>query len=119
MNTFPVKPLADRVIVKLIEKDAFTKSGLFLGKTSQKFATAEVVAVGRGIMVDGKAVPPEVNVGDIVHLTAHSGDEMTVNDEKYLLVTERIIVAVVGNMSQTCCNEKSDKKTIKGAVLTE
>ena len=116
--SFPVRPLADRVIVKITDKEETTKSGIYLPNGSSKFKTAEVVAVGRGVMFNGTLVPPEVSVGDLVHLTAHNGDELIVDGEKYHLVTERIIVAVVGHKEPTekaCC----EKKMVKGAVLTE
>lgn len=116
--SFPVRPLADRIILKMIEKEETTKSGLVLPGGSSKFRTAEVIAVGRGVMFNGTLVPPEVNVGDLVHVTAHNSDELIVDGEKYHLVTERIIVAVVGHKEPTekaCC----EKKTVKGAVLSE
>lgn len=113
--SFPVRPLADRVIVKMVEKEETTKSGIVLPGGSSKFRTAEVVAVGKGTVFNGIPVPPEVAVGDIVHLTAHNSDELIVDGEKYHLVTERIIVAVVGH-KESCCEKK---KSVKGAVLTE
>jgi len=118
MNTFPIKPLGDRVIVKVFETEETTPSGLVLPKTSNKFRTAKVMAVGRGLFADGAAIPPEVAVGDLVQLPAHTGDEITVGSEKYTMVTERVIVAVVGHETNECCMTKKGK-TLKGVTLSE
>ena len=118
---FPVKPLADRVIVKVVDDsgELKTKSGLVLPKSmSAKFKTAKVMAVGRGVVMNGTLVPLEVNVGDLVQITANMGDEMAVDSEKYLLITERLIVAVLGHEGpdDKCCGAR---KVVKSALLTE
>jgi chaperonin GroES len=117
MNTFPIKPLSDRVIVKVFETEETTPSGLLLPKTSNKFRTAKVMAVGRGLFSDGAPIPPEVQVGDLVQLPAHTGDEISVGSEKYVMITERVIVAVVGHDEEECCMKKA--KTLKGVTLSE
>lgn len=116
---FPIKPLADRVVVKVFETEETTPSGLVLPKTSNKFRTAKVMAVGRGLFMDGKPVPPEISVGDIVQLPAHTGDEITVGTEKYTMVTERVIVAVVGHEDECCMKKSATKGKAEKTLLCE
>jgi len=92
-----VRPTGDRVLVKLIDKgDEILKSGIILPANTAKLRSAKVIAVGRGTPgPDGSMIASEVKSGDIVQLVAHGGDEMTVDSEKYLLVSERLILAVI------------------------
>lgn len=109
---FPVKPLGDRVIVELIETENTTVGGLLLPTGSAKFRFAKVVAVGRGNITAGEVVPLEVQVDDTVQLTAHTGDILVVDGKEYLMVSERVIVAVL--------DSKAVKPTLKKKqVLSE
>ncbi|MEM3000662.1 MAG: co-chaperone GroES [Candidatus Nitrosocaldus sp.] len=92
---FPVRPLGDRVVVELIDVDATSAGGIVMPTYSAKFRYGKVVAVGRGNVVNGTIVPLEVNVGDIVQFTAHTGDQIVVGGKEYLVIPERVIVAVV------------------------
>ena len=91
-----VKPLGDRVVVKSIETEKTTKSGIVLTSASQeKPQIAEVVAVGPGGMVDGKEVKMSVKVGDRVICSKYSGTEVKVDGEEYTIVKNSEILAVV------------------------
>ncbi|SBW10394.1 Cpn10 chaperonin GroES, small subunit of GroESL [uncultured Eubacteriales bacterium] len=91
-----LKPLADRVIIKLVEAEETTKSGLILtGSAKEKPEVAEVVAVGPGGMVDGKEVAMTVKVGDKVITSKYSGTEVKVDGEEYTIVRQNDILAVV------------------------
>ena len=91
-----VKPLGDRVVVKSVETEKTTKSGIVLTSASQeKPQIAEVVAVGPGGMVDGKEVKMTVKVGDKVICSKYSGTEVKVDGEEYTMVKNSEILAVV------------------------
>ena len=91
-----VKPLGDRVVVKSVETEKTTKSGIVLTSASQeKPQSAEVVAVGPGGMVDGKEVKMTVKVGDKVICSKYSGTEVKVDGEEYTIVKNSEILAVV------------------------
>ena len=91
-----LKPLTDRVIIKLVEAEEKTKSGIILtGAAKEKPEVAEVVAVGPGGMVDGKEVTMTVKVGDKVITSKYSGTEVKVDGEEYTIVRQNDIRAVV------------------------
>ena len=91
-----VKPLGDRVVVKSVETEKTTKSGIVLTSASQeKPQIAEVVAVGPGGMVDGKEVKMTVKVGDKVICSKYSVTEVKVDGEEYTIVKNSEILAVV------------------------
>ena len=91
-----IKPLADRVVLKSLEAEETTKSGLILSSKSQeKPQVCEVIAVGPGAVVDGKLVPMEVSVGDKVLTARYSGTEVKVDGEEYRIVSEGDILAKV------------------------
>jgi chaperonin GroES len=109
-----IQPLADRVILKLLDSgDAISTGGIILGKHSNKFKVARVVAVGRGIVGNNGLIQPEVQVGDHVYVTANTGDEIIDGAEKYIVVTERTIVAIVDDPSETKQQEGTKKKQQK------
>jgi chaperonin GroES len=92
-----LKPLGDRVLLKILETEEKTEGGIFLPDTAQeKPQKGEVVAVGTGkVLADGKKVPIEVKVGDKVIFSRYAGDEVKDGEEKYLLVNERDILGVI------------------------
>ena len=92
-----IKPLADRVVVKLIEAEEKTKTGIFLTASAQeKPQVAEVVAVGPGAHTDdGKLIPMDVKVGDKVITSKYSGTEVKVDGEEYTIVRQNDILAIV------------------------
>ena len=90
-------PLGDRVVLKQLEAETTTKSGIVLpGQEKEKPQQAEVIAVGPGGMVDGKEVKMEVKVGDRVIYSKYSGTEVKVDaDEKYVIVRQSDILAII------------------------
>ena len=91
-----IKPLADRVAVKMVEAEETTKSGIILaGAAKEKPQVAEIVAVGPGGVVDGNEVKMYVKVGDKVLTSKYSGTEVKVDGEEYTIVRQSDILAVV------------------------
>ncbi|MGI9952291.1 co-chaperone GroES [Moorellaceae bacterium AZ2] len=92
-----LKPLGDRVLVKVVEAEAKTKAGIVLPDTAkEKPQQGEVVAVGPGrVLENGQRVPMEVKQGDRIIFAKYAGTEIKEREEKYLLVSERDILAVV------------------------
>lgn len=91
-----IKPLGDRVLVKMVEAETTTKSGIILNAGSQeKPQIAEVVAVGPGGMVDGEKVEMQVKVGDKVITGKYSGTEVKYEGVEYLIVRQSDVLAIV------------------------
>lgn len=91
-----IKPLADRVVIKMVETEETTKSGIILtGSAKEKPQVAEVLAVGPGGMVDGKEVTMHVKVGDKVITSKYAGTEIKVGSEEYIIVRQSDILAIV------------------------
>ena len=91
-----LKPLADRVVVKLVEAEEKTKTGIILTAGAQeKPQIAEVVAVGPGGLVDGKEVQMIVKVGDRVITSKYSGTEVKCDGVEYNIVRQSDILAIV------------------------
>ena len=89
-----LKPLADRVVVKMVEAEETTKSGIILtASAKEKPQVAEVIAVGPG--ADGKTVPMSVKVGDRVITSKYSGTEIKIDGTEYIIVSQNDILAVV------------------------
>ena len=91
-----VKPLKSHLLVKNVEKQETTKSGIILaGSAKEKPQIAEVVAVGPGGVVDGKEVTMYVEVGDKVVISNYAGTEVKLDGEEYKIVRQNDILAVV------------------------
>ncbi len=91
-----IKPLADRVVIKMLEAEETTKSGIILTSAAQeKPQVAEIVAVGPGGIVDGKEVKMEVKVGDKVLISKYAGTEVKLDGEEYTILRQSEILAVV------------------------
>ena len=91
-----IKPLADRVVIKMVEAEETTKSGIILaGSAKEKPQVAEVIAVGPGGNVEGKDVVMYVKAGDKVITSKSSGTEVKVDGEEYTIVRQSDILAVV------------------------
>lgn len=89
-------PLADRVILKMIESEETTKGGIILtGSAKEKPTVAEVISVGPGGIVDGKDIVMTVKVGDKVITDKYAGTKVTLNDEDYVVVRQHDILAIV------------------------
>ena len=91
-----IKPLSDRVLIKMEEAEETTKSGIVLaGSAKEKPQVASVIAVGPGGMVDGKEVTMHVKVGDKVITSKYSGTEIKIDGTEYIIVSQNDILAVV------------------------
>lgn len=92
-----IRPLGDRVIVKPMEAEETTKSGIILPDTAkEKPQKGKVLAVGSGRILDnGTRVPSDVREGDTVIYSKYGGTEVKLEDEDYLIVSERDILAVL------------------------
>ncbi len=90
-----LKPLADRVLVKPIEREEVTKGGIVLPDTAkEKPQEGEVLAVGPGrLSEDGKRIPLDVKVGDIVIYAKYGGTEIKIEDEELIILRESDILA--------------------------
>ncbi len=91
-----IKPLADRVVIKMLESEETTKSGIVLpGAAKEKPQMAEILAVGPGGVVDGKEIVMEVKVGDRVIMSKYAGTEVKIDGEEYIILRQSDILAKV------------------------
>ena len=91
-----VKPLGDRVVIKNVEVEETTKSGILLtGAAKEKPLMAEVLAVGPGGLVDGKEVEMAVKVGDKVIYSKYAGTEVKIDGQNLIIVRQSDILATV------------------------
>ena len=91
-----LNPLADRVVLKMVEVEETTKGGLILtGNAKEKPSVAEVVSVGPGGMVDGKEVVMQLKAGDRVITGKYTGTEVKIDGEEYTIVRQSDVLAVV------------------------
>lgn len=92
-----IKPLGDRVVIKVSEGDMKTASGIVLPDTAkEKPQEGEVVAVGTGKMLDnGTRAQMEVKTGDKVIFSKYSGSEVKVDEQNYLIIRESDILAIL------------------------
>ena len=89
-----IKPLADRVVIKMTESEETTKSGIVLpGSAQEKPQVAVVTAVGPGGVVDGKEIVMEVKVGDKVLLSKYAGTEVKLDGVEYTILRQNEILA--------------------------
>ena len=91
-----IKPLADRVVIKMEEAEETTKGGIILaGNAKEKPQIAKILAVGPGGNVDGKEIVMTVKVGDKVLTSKYSGTEVKCDGEEYIIVKQSDILAIV------------------------
>ena len=89
-------PLDDKVVLKKLQAEETTKSGIVLpGQDKEHPGQGEVVAAGPGGVVDGKEVKMQVKVGDKVVYSKYSGTEIEIDEEKYLIVKQSDILAII------------------------
>ena len=89
-------PLFDRVVLKQLQAEETTKSGIVLtGQAKEKPSQAEVIAVGPGGLVDGKEVKMQVKVGDKVIYSKYSGTEVEFDDGSFIVVKQNDILAII------------------------
>jgi len=91
-----LKPLCDRVVIRQLEAEETTKSGIVLpSQAKEKPQQAEVVAVGPGGVVDGKEIKMEVKPGDKVIYSKYAGTEVKLENEEFIIVKQSDILAIV------------------------
>ena len=93
-----LKPLGDRVVVKPVEKEERTKSGIVLPDTAKEKPQEGIVeAVGTGRILDnGTKIPMELKVGDKILYAKYAGNEFKVDETEYLIISEKDVLAIVG-----------------------
>ena len=94
-----LRPLGDRVVLKPVEKEEMTKSGIVIPDTVEEKPQAGLVdAVGTGRILDnGTRVPMELEIGDKVLYARYSGSEFKLDEIEYLIIPERDVLAIVDN----------------------
>jgi len=91
-----IKPLGDRIVIKVLEKEEKTKGGIVLPDTAkEKPQKGEVLAVGSGEIIDGQKVPLEVKVGDKIIFSKYAGTEIKIEDEEYLILRQSDVLAII------------------------
>jgi chaperonin GroES len=91
-----IKPLGDKVVIKMLESEETTKSGILLpGTAKEKPQIAEIVAAGPGGLVDGKEVKMEVKVSDKVLISKYAGTEVKFDGEEYTIIRQSDILAII------------------------
>ena len=89
-------PLGDRVVLKQLDAEETTKSGIVLpGQAQEKPQQAEIIAVGPGGIVDGKEVKMEVKTGDKVIYSKYAGTDVKFEEDEYVIVSQDDIIAIV------------------------
>jgi chaperonin GroES len=91
-----IRPLGERVVIRKLEAEEKTKSGIVLpGQAQEKPQIAEVVAVGPGGVVDGKEIVMEVKVGDKVIFPKYAGTEVKIDNEEYTIIEQSKLLGIV------------------------
>jgi chaperonin GroES len=91
-----LRPLGDKIVVKPLERQEMTKSGIYIPETvKEKPQEGEVLAVGLGKYIDGKLVPLDVKVGDKVLFSKYGGDEIKIDDQELKIISESDILAII------------------------
>ena len=91
-----IKPLADRVVIKMVEAEETTKSGIILaGNAKEKPQIAEVISVGPGGMVDGKEVEMYLKEGQKVLMSQYAGTNVKIAGQEYIILRQSDILAIV------------------------
>ncbi len=91
-----IKPLGDRVVIKMLESEETTKGGIILaGTAKEKPQMAEVLAIGPGAVEDGKLIPMEVKIGDKVLMSKYAGTEVKIDGNEYIILSQKDILAIV------------------------
>lgn len=91
-----IRPLADRVVIKKVEAEEKTASGIILpGSAKEQPQMAQVIEVGPGGFVDGNKVKMEVEIGDKVIYSKYAGNEVKIDGEEYIILRQSDILAVI------------------------
>lgn len=91
-----IKPLADKIVIKMVEAEETTQSGIILtGAAKEKPQIAEVVAVGPGGLVDGKEIEMTLKVGDKILMSKYSGNEFKLDGVEYTILRQGDVLAKI------------------------
>lgn len=91
-----LRPLGDKVVIKVKAEEVKTSSGIVLpGSAQEKPQQGKVIAVGTGEIIDGKKVPLDVKVDDEVIYSKYSGSEVKIGEEEYLIIKQADILAII------------------------
>ena len=91
-----IKPLADRIVIKMVEAEETTKSGIVLpGSAQEKPQVAEVVEVGPGGVVDGKEIQMDLKPGDRVLMSKYAGTEVKLDGQEFTILRQDDVLAIV------------------------
>jgi chaperonin GroES len=91
-----LRPLGDKIVIKKVEAEETTKSGIVLpGSAKEKPQMAEVIAVGPGGVIDGKEIKMEVKAGDKVIFSKYSGNDIKLDGQEYTILKQEDILAIV------------------------
>ncbi len=91
-----IKPLQDRVVIKMLEAEETTKSGIILtGAAQEKPQIAEIIAVGPGGIIDGKEVKMDLKIGDKVLISQYAGTKVKLEGEEYTILSQNDVLAIV------------------------
>jgi chaperonin GroES len=102
-----VAPLHDRVVVRRLEEKETAKGGIIIPDTAkEKPHEGEVMAVGAGKIEKGKRVPLDVKVGDRILFGKYTGNDITIDDQEYLILREEEILAKVSGMAKAASSKK-------------
>ena len=102
-----VNPLHDRVVVRRLEEKETAKGGIIIPDTAkEKPHEGEVMAVGAGKIEKGKRVPLDVKVGDRILFGKYTGNDITIDDQEYLILREEEILAKVSGMVKAASSKK-------------
>ena len=102
-----VNPLHDRVVVRRLEEKETAKGGIIIPDTAkEKPHEGEVMAVGAGKIEKGKRVPLDVKVGDRILFGKYTGNDITIDDQEYLILREEEILAKVSGMAKAASSKK-------------
>jgi chaperonin GroES len=105
--TVHVTPLHDRVLVRRLEEKETAKGGIIIPDTAkEKPHEGEVMAVGTGKIEKGKRVPMDVKVGDRILFGKYTGNDITIDDQEYLILREEEILAKVSGMAKAASSRK-------------
>jgi len=105
--TVQVTPLRDRVLVRRLEEKETAKGGIIIPDTAkEKPQEGEVMAVGAGKFEEGKRIPLDVKTGDRILFGKYTGNDITIDDQEYLILREEEILAKVTGMAKAASGKK-------------
>ena len=91
-----LRPLEDKVILEMIEPEEITKGGIVLpSKAQEKSQMAKIINIGPGKMIDGKIIPMNVSIDQVVIINKYSGTEIKYENKEYVIISEKDILAIV------------------------